>query len=153
MPANIQTFLYQNVANDYIANGATFVQQYGNQITGLGGVTFNNTNNQQTCAIRVSMALHQGGVRLPRVINSWLYTTDDVYLPSLAGDYHDGLILMGGEAVANAAAIANRRGVIYFGGNFQSASGHITLWNNNATADNTPAAYWNQPNIRFWPML
>jgi hypothetical protein len=46
MSANIQTVLYQDVANNYIANGATFVQQYGTQITGLGGVTFNNTNNQ-----------------------------------------------------------------------------------------------------------
>lgn len=152
---NIESASFARLRDNYETSGQTFLRLYGDKITGAGNARFSATGGQQTCAIRLSMALYLAGLRPPRVVNSWLYTVtnesgdviDRVYLPSLAADFASGMIIADGQEITERPT---DQGVIYFGGGLRSASGHVTLWDGTRALDN--GEYWNQPTKVFWPM-
>jgi hypothetical protein len=120
------------------------------KIEGSDG-TWTDSSGLQSCAMRLSIALAYAGVHFPRVKNSWRLTGTKVYFPSRAGDYPD--ILSGGQTITAASEVKNRKGAIYFGGTFASASGHVTLWNGRMCHfDPANDSFWSQPTIIFWEM-
>ena len=148
MPVDISSRPY-DVAEFRHYTPAYFNANIAQKILGAGGLSWQNASGQQSCAMRVSIALAYAGVHWPRVQNSWRLKDTNVYYPSRAGDYPS--LLANGESVANAQEVAGRHGVIYFGGNFQNASGHVTLWNGSQCHHND--GYWSQPVKWFWEMI
>ncbi len=130
-----------------------FRTAYADRIFGAGDRPLSDYPTMNTCALRVSMALHLTGVRLPRVINSWKYapaTGSPTYLPSLASDFHDRALLSSPESITGPADITDRSGIVLFKGGFTTASGHITVCN--AGRFHLNDTYWSQASsIYFWP--
>lgn len=133
-----------------------FKKGLGKLIHGAGNKTLADFPNMNTCALRMSYALLWGGRNLPIINRSWLYQgKKSGYLPSLAADYP---ALLRGEQriVFNTRTrhlkpnIFGKKGILFFGGDFQSASGHLTLWNGARCHFND--GYWQQPTIWFWPL-
>ena len=129
----------------------------GKKIIGGGGATWSGSSGLQSCALRMSIALAYAGVHWPRVRNSWQLKGTNVYFPTLAGDYRNVPLLADGEDLTGTvaekqSAVDDRKGVLYFGGNFASASGHLTLWDGNSLHFPTSDNYWDQPNVVFWEM-
>ena len=125
-----------------------FNNSISHRILGAEGITWKNATGQQSCAMRLSIALAYAGVHWPQIPRSWRLKGTSVYFPSYAGDYPT--LLANREPIASPEEIAGRRGVIYFGGSFASASGHVTLWNGSQCHHND--AFWTQPVKFFWPM-
>lgn len=147
MPVDISQTPY-NVAEARHYTPAYFNSHIASRILGAGGINWANASGQQSCAMRVSIALAYAGVHWPRVTNSWRLKGTNVYFPSLASDYPN--LLANRESINNSTDISGRRGVIFFGGGFAGASGHVTLWNGTSCHYND--AYWSQPDKYFWQM-
>ena len=127
---------------------AYFNSNISHKIIGAGNISWKNASGQQSCAMRLSIALAYAGVHWPRITISWRLKDTNVYFPSRAGDYPS--LLRDPEEISSAADISGREGVVYFGGGFAGASGHVTLWTgSNCHHDD---CYWGQPNKYFWEM-
>jgi hypothetical protein len=105
----------------------------------------------------MSIALAWAGISWPREVNSWRLKGTNTYFPTRAGDYPDVPLLSGGQALTGTVAekqtaVSGRKGVIYFGGSFASASGHLTLWDGAALHFPAQDSYWEQPTVVFWEM-
>ena len=150
MPIDISTRPYA-VAERRHYTPDYFNTNIASRIIGVGG-NWSSATGLQTCAIRLSIALAYAGVHFPRIQNSWRLRGTRVYFPSYAGDYPD--LLENREEVTSAEDLknSNRRGVIYFGGAFANASGHVTLWDGNRCHLDPGDSYWDQPNEYFWEM-
>lgn len=125
-----------------------FNKKIAHKIIGAAGINWKDATGQQSCAMRLSIALAYAGVHWTRVRNSWRLKDTHVYFPSSARDYPD--LLVNREKIESATDISDRKVVIFFGGGFASASGHVTLWNGKQCHHND--AYWEQPLKYFWPM-
>jgi hypothetical protein len=127
---------------------AYFNDKIASQIIGAGDVDWSQANAQQSCAIRMSIALAYAGIPWkPNWRNSWRLQGKDVYFPSLASDYPKHL-LAGGRLLAQAERPGDHKGILYFGGAFPSASGHLTVWD--GVRCHFDDDYWDQPKIYFW---
>lgn len=151
MPQNIANRPFQT-AWDHHYSTTYFNQNIAVRILGAGGITWQGASAQQSCAMRMSIALAYSGVtwRPRETTNVWRLQGTNVYFPSLASDYPNVPLLANREAINSAADISNRGGVVFFGGGFASASGHLTLWDGTDCHFND--AYWDQPNKFFWGM-
>lgn len=151
MPFDISGLSYSTTERHHYT-GNYFNVKISGRIIGAGNINWAGASGQQSCAIRMSIALAYAGVSWqPRTRNSWRLSGTNVYFPSLASDYPDVPLLFNPVSVTQATLQAlNQRGVIYFGGNFGTASGHLTLWDGSSCHHND--AYWDQPNIYFWRM-
>ena len=125
-----------------------FNKNIAHKILGANDITWKNASGQQSCAMRLSIALAYAGVHWPRIKNSWRLKDTNVYFPSSAGDYPN--LLKHRENINSANDIKGRKGVVYFGGGFTGASGHVTLWNGTKCHFND--AHWGQPKKYFWEM-
>ena len=156
MPFNVSTRSH-GIAEQHHYTPAHFNQNIAPRIIGAQGITWANASNLQSCAMRMSIALAYAGVNWqPPTSNSWRLQGSNVYFPSLASDYPDLPLLTNRLTVNSQQAINGRRGVVYFGGDFDRASGHLTLWNGASchfdAVATIPDSYWGQPNIYFWQM-
>ena len=147
MPTDISSRPY-SVAELRHYSPTYFNNNIAHKIIGAAGINWKTATGQQSCAMRMSIALAWAGVHWPIITNSWRLKDTNVYFPSYAGDYPN--LLANRETITGAADISGRKGVIYFGGGFAGASGHVTLWNGSQCHFND--AYWDQPVKYFWPM-
>lgn len=74
-----------------------FNSHIAQKIIGAEGINWKNATGQQSCAMRLSIALAYAGVHWPQVRNSWRLKDTNVYFPSSAGDYPD--LLANGEEI------------------------------------------------------
>jgi len=148
MPVDISNRPY-NIAELHHYTPTYFNNNIAHKIIGAGNINWKNASGQQSCAMRLSIALAYAGVHWPRIKNSWRLKDTNVYFPSRAGDYPN--LLANRESINSATDISGRRGVVFFGGGFGgNTSGHVTLWNGNSCHHNDD--YWSQPTKYFWEM-
>src|SRR5713101_4040013 len=65
---------------------AYFNNNIASKIVG-GNTNWASATGQQSCAMRMSIALAYAGVHWPRIKNSWQLKDTKVFFPSFAGDY------------------------------------------------------------------
>jgi len=104
----------------------------------------------------MSIALVWAGVVFPRIHFTWRHRRRNKYFPVRASDYLLILAnkeLLSGDHDEKRELIRNRKGVIYFGGGFNNASGHLTVWNGQRLHyPRKDEGYWTQPIVAFWEM-
>jgi hypothetical protein len=145
MPVDISGRPY-SIAEAHHHTAAYFNSHIAARILGAGQVNWTNVSAQQSCAMRLSIALAYAGVHWSRVSNSWRLQGTNVYFPSLASDYPN--LLANREQISSPTDVSGRRGVVFFGGGSASASGHVALWNCSNCHYND--AHWGQPDEYFW---
>lgn len=129
-------------------------------LVGAGGATWSETDSLQSCALRLSYALHRAGVKWPRSLtsNQWQLQSTGEYLPTRAGDYPDMPLLCSGESLTGSVteklvSVMGRKGVLYFGGQMNGATGHVTLFDGNRTHYPDIDNFWSQPTVVFWEIM
>ncbi len=162
MPISVSSISYQDIEKYHFKRigkkwGRHLIRKFGPR----QGVDWWEANPKGTCALRVSVALARGGVSfkgMTAVRRRWYHEGRREYYPARAADYPDAPILAGGEVLDGTPkqkknAVQGRKGIIYFGGNMEGYSGHITLWNGEKLHyPSIDGFYWNQPKVVFWEM-
>lgn len=128
----------------------------------LKGKRWNDFVGPQDCALRISVALMRGGVTnlssfVRRNVQFKFYHEKRCEFYAIqALEFVEVPILANGKRVKGnpkrkREQIVGRKGIIYFGGTFNRASGHITLWNGeNCHFKNEE--YFHQPIVVFWEL-
>jgi hypothetical protein len=130
------------------------------RIVNYSGKSFYDADaGQNSCAIRMSIAFYLAGTQLklpPGCKDYWVLDFDKkIKLPSEASAYRDSI--KGAKSLTGTEddikkELKGKIGLIYFGGGFETASGHITLWNNNKCVHGADDEFFEQEDIRFWGM-
>lgn len=142
---DVSRVVYATVQRNHLT-GPKFVARFGDKVFGWPGVYNESVNAKNakraklnTCAMRLSMALHLSGIKLPLTSKAWLYRdgASRGYIPASAGEYVDRPILRGFRFINKPSDIVGQHGILYFG---WTGMGHITLWNGRQCHFND--AYW-----------
>jgi hypothetical protein len=153
-PVDIRNVSFQAVWQSHVRKVDS---ELGSRIIGAGGATWSDSRGMQSCTIRLTYALHRANVQLPIVPNSWKLKGTGVYLPSLAADIPGLPVLANAERITGHRTkqlwdLFDRKGVVYMGP-FDSASGHVSLWNGEDFHFGADDDYLGQVrDVYFWPI-
>ncbi len=153
IPIDVSKVSYKTVAKHHHST-EFFKKNIADDIVGAGDVAWEDSGpGLNSCAVRMSIALAWGGINWgkewPECPRCWKLKGKTFVYPSKASDYKD--LLKNPKKATKKSEIAGQKGVILFEGGFQSASGHVTLWNGKKCVHDD--GYWDSAQtIYFWKL-
>ncbi|WON76236.1 type VI secretion system amidase effector protein Tae4 [Serratia sp. UGAL515B_01] len=113
------------------------VPQVGNIIGGKVKANIDSGIFQNACAIRMSYALNNAGINIPRNESKWktssgadnkwyIYRVEDM-IKFLNDQFYQADVIS--KLSVNKSDFSNKKGILAFNVNWSDATGHVTLWN------------------------